>query len=254
MSRIWSIVAGCLVLAAAAHGASFDCTKARTKTEGLICSNDELSKLDDQLSAAYKTALRDASHAEEIRQDQKKWIAWRERCSDVSCLNEAYVTQIARLALGMNVQLIIGERNPVCAEVSVDSVRHIDFELNHAVIRSETPSRVLDGLARVDINNDGHSEIVVRVATPGYGNCGGAVFLATTDESRTLIPDTKLNRILRELGTCGIDDQDIFVLNGASYVDAKGYQERTVYQIFGDRYEVVCKFWTYPTSGEAPTQ
>jgi hypothetical protein len=36
---------GCLVLASAAQAASFDCGKAQTKVEHLICDNPELSKL-----------------------------------------------------------------------------------------------------------------------------------------------------------------------------------------------------------------
>ncbi len=40
-----------------AQAASFDCGKAKTRVEKLICANAELSKLDEQLSREYKAAL-----------------------------------------------------------------------------------------------------------------------------------------------------------------------------------------------------
>src|SRR5215472_14292419 len=39
------------------QAASFDCAKAQTKVEKLICSNPTLSKADDALAAAYKKAM-----------------------------------------------------------------------------------------------------------------------------------------------------------------------------------------------------
>jgi uncharacterized protein len=39
------------------YGAAFDCTKAVTLVEQSICSNKQLSALDDSLGVAYKKAL-----------------------------------------------------------------------------------------------------------------------------------------------------------------------------------------------------
>ncbi len=41
--------------------ASFDCAKASTQVERLICSDESLSKLDEQLSGSYKQALEGAT-------------------------------------------------------------------------------------------------------------------------------------------------------------------------------------------------
>ena len=46
---------GLLVLTLPVQAASFDCAKAGTKVEKLICGDAGLSKLDDELAAAYKT-------------------------------------------------------------------------------------------------------------------------------------------------------------------------------------------------------
>ena len=45
---------GGLGLVVSAQGASFDCGKAGTKVEHIICDNPEISKLDDELSQSYK--------------------------------------------------------------------------------------------------------------------------------------------------------------------------------------------------------
>jgi uncharacterized protein len=46
-----------LLFASWAHAAGFDCTKASTLVEKAICSDSELSKLDDLLMISYKEAL-----------------------------------------------------------------------------------------------------------------------------------------------------------------------------------------------------
>jgi uncharacterized protein len=47
-----------LTIATNMHAASFDCGKAASEVEKLICGDDELSKLDDSLSEAYQEALK----------------------------------------------------------------------------------------------------------------------------------------------------------------------------------------------------
>ena len=46
-----------LTFAVNIHAASFDCSKATSEVEKLICGDDELSKLDDSLNTAYLLAL-----------------------------------------------------------------------------------------------------------------------------------------------------------------------------------------------------
>jgi uncharacterized protein len=49
------LVLGWLVLEFTAQAASFDCGKAGTKVEKIVCSDADLSKLDEELNAAYTT-------------------------------------------------------------------------------------------------------------------------------------------------------------------------------------------------------
>ena len=75
------------------NAASFDCNKATTETEIAICSDPELSALDEGLHIAYRDILvsnfDDA--AETARTEQRNWITERNLCgSEVSCLIDKY--------------------------------------------------------------------------------------------------------------------------------------------------------------------
>lgn len=73
--------------------ASFNCDKAGTKIERLICDNPDISQLDEELTLAYRKAL-NASSADGIRQAQKQWLRERNTCGDEQCLRQAYRSRI----------------------------------------------------------------------------------------------------------------------------------------------------------------
>lgn len=56
---------------------SFDCAKAKTPVEHLICKDAELSYLDSQIANSYQMVLKDASaeRKETIRRQQAEWFA-----------------------------------------------------------------------------------------------------------------------------------------------------------------------------------
>lgn len=79
------------------EAASFDCAKAVTKVEHLICDNPEISKFDDELSVAYKAVLKNRTQADTIRQKQKQWMKERNGCVDAACVKGAYEARLALL-------------------------------------------------------------------------------------------------------------------------------------------------------------
>lgn len=79
------------------HAASFDCAKATSKVEKMICSDKELSKLDDQLAQTYKAEQMKTSSADQLKVNQFNWIKTRNQCTDTSCIKTAYVHQLASL-------------------------------------------------------------------------------------------------------------------------------------------------------------
>jgi hypothetical protein len=68
-----------VTLAAPASAVSFDCAKARTKVETLICKDPQLSRQDEDLAKAYGEALKvwDGRIAAYVKLTQRGWAASR---------------------------------------------------------------------------------------------------------------------------------------------------------------------------------
>lgn len=82
--------------------ASFDCRKAATAVEKLVCSSNELRVLDVRLYEAYQRAQRLASDIGLIRTEQRRWLKEsRNRCNTVSCLMQVYETRVSQLDSGI---------------------------------------------------------------------------------------------------------------------------------------------------------
>jgi len=79
MLRALALVALLAAFAGPAAAASFDCAKARTKVEKLICADPELSRQDEALAVAYAEALKawDGKIAAGTRMNQKGWVGSR---------------------------------------------------------------------------------------------------------------------------------------------------------------------------------
>ena len=103
MKRIVGVFSVWLVLVLSAHAASFDCAKARTKVEHLICGNAELSKLDDELAAKYKTALKDKAKSDAVRVTQRQWLKERNKCTTSNCLQNSYRERIKEFSADFDI-------------------------------------------------------------------------------------------------------------------------------------------------------
>ncbi len=82
------------------NAASFNCDNARTAIEHMICGNDELSRLDVDMAAAYWQARTSSADRESLRQSQSIWLNSRNRCDDIACLKASYQQRIAELRGG----------------------------------------------------------------------------------------------------------------------------------------------------------
>lgn len=79
--------------------ASFDCAKARSNQEKLICSDRDLARLDIELSAAYRKAREAAADPKALQTEQIEWLkSLRGACSDAACLTQAYKGRLAQLS------------------------------------------------------------------------------------------------------------------------------------------------------------
>lgn len=78
------------------HAASFDCNKATTLVEKAICSEAQLSELDERLTQFYKQGLANADDADVLKFEQKLWLKnVRNKCHGSACLKRAYIDRIA---------------------------------------------------------------------------------------------------------------------------------------------------------------
>lgn len=69
------------------YAASFDCAKAKSRAEILICSDSELSSLDDDLAKIYSKAKSLASSPAEFKaQGEREWKKRETTCIDKQCL------------------------------------------------------------------------------------------------------------------------------------------------------------------------
>jgi len=97
MIRAWA-VAGLTLLSLEARAASFDCQKATTAIEKLVCSDARLSELDGKLADVYRRALSIAARPDALKAEQRAWLtAERAKCADVACLRETYQRRIIAL-------------------------------------------------------------------------------------------------------------------------------------------------------------
>lgn len=98
---------GCCV-GISVHAASFDCMKAGSKVEHIICDDPEISKLDEKLSERYRISLRDKEHVVTVKNEQKQWIKERDVCTDEACVKNAYELRLDALVKQSEAKLAQG--------------------------------------------------------------------------------------------------------------------------------------------------
>lgn len=78
-----------------AHASSFECSKAQTATEKLICAKPELSAQDDAMAAAYKALLSKMPKGQQawLKHSQRDWIELREKECALESPPEGCLTQ-----------------------------------------------------------------------------------------------------------------------------------------------------------------
>lgn len=83
-----------------AAAVSFDCTKARSKSERLICSDPELSALDDRLAALASAGKKRAANPRSYQRALDAAWSERQKCQDTACVERWYARRIEVLSNG----------------------------------------------------------------------------------------------------------------------------------------------------------
>jgi uncharacterized protein len=78
--------------------AALDCSRAKTNTEKLLCSNSRLAEADERLALAFRGAIHRGADPKVLMDAQRAWIHdARDICNDVECMLKAYEERIADL-------------------------------------------------------------------------------------------------------------------------------------------------------------
>jgi uncharacterized protein len=83
----------------AARPQSFDCQKAQTSTEKMICADRAIGELDVHQGRYYSAARAAVSSAAScLQSDQAQWLrSVRDVCTNAACLKSAYLNRLAEL-------------------------------------------------------------------------------------------------------------------------------------------------------------
>lgn len=96
------------VSAAKAASPSFDCSKAESSAEKLVCSDEQLAALDRETARLYKLAVNgkqvSAERKNQLKAYQRGWIKGRDECWKApdkrACVRDSYAIRIYELRQG----------------------------------------------------------------------------------------------------------------------------------------------------------
>ena len=109
---IGATLAACLAGGATAsprHGvgytdASFDCAAAKKRVEKMICASRSLSAKDGEMAAVYSSFIEqyregggEGTDISPFEEEQRAWLARRDRCRTSACLHDLYDKRIEAL-------------------------------------------------------------------------------------------------------------------------------------------------------------
>jgi ankyrin repeat protein/uncharacterized protein len=134
------------------HAASFDCRKAESEAEKMICSDDELSRLDESLHKAYLEALKRADIKTQMIKSQRQWLKnERDACQNAECIKNAYETRIKEL--GLSSYGIVTLRPPIRSASSSKTPPKVSkspaIELLHKAVQTKTDQQYESTLKRL---------------------------------------------------------------------------------------------------------
>ncbi|WP_168792426.1 lysozyme inhibitor LprI family protein [Paraburkholderia aromaticivorans] len=94
------VLASLLIVAstsAFANGPAFNCARASTKVEKMICADPTLSAADSVNADLYREVLQASDNQNQTKQEQRQWLKTRNACQTVQCIGDAYNTRYNQL-------------------------------------------------------------------------------------------------------------------------------------------------------------
>ncbi len=156
--------------------ASFDCDKAESKLENLICNNKQLNKLDSKLGIKFFSIRNQLKKedAKEFLQKQKTWLKDRKNIcnyNNSTCLIDLYKKRIKSIEIGFEnkIQKNSHLRN-FCNQIKDDYEISIEECVFNQDCLAKELSKSSSGIIKYKsdksiINNYGYTEIIITTAS-----------------------------------------------------------------------------------------
>ena len=192
-----------LLWTASGYAASFDCKKAYSPTEKMVCDSSTLSNLDNQMAALYSKAKSEATDADALRQIQLAWIVKTRGCRDEFCLEQLYKQRIGELTQTESVE-IKRDSAPVMSVQNDDVGQHLIPEdqpskVNEAKANEENAaSKNLSPLITTILGAlTGIAVIPIVLVIFGYPIFWVLLFLGYRKRFKKSVPEVSGNRFVR---------------------------------------------------------
>jgi uncharacterized protein YecT (DUF1311 family) len=85
--------------------ASFDCGKATSSTERMICSHRELGIRDEMMARLYAAAQKQ-DESGKLKDAQRRWLSKLQACTDADCISHDYDERIEQLLRNKSAQTL----------------------------------------------------------------------------------------------------------------------------------------------------
>ncbi|WP_420064606.1 lysozyme inhibitor LprI family protein [Pectobacterium colocasium] len=261
--RYLSLAVSSLLVFFTSSAWAMDCSKASTDSEKMICASSRLQQLDAVLNKAYQGYVKQTDNAQ-ARQEQRAWLAERDRCQDDVCLGNEMVSRIQALSGSENVSLItkaskqwdfvlsvatcdLDESYPTCeGPGTLDifkkgrgelfqriTMENMFVELNK---KGEVTANLVEvygdnnsGLVIDDANFDHHADVIVRNGNNGaYGGPSYDVFLFDVEKQQFTLNSALTDLASNYLGLFDIDEKSktitTFTKSGCCWHNWSTYQ------------------------------
>lgn len=205
---------------------SFDCARAQTPVERMICASPELSDLDAELGRVYaaRRMTLTAGEVAAMKQAQRQWLKQTSTCRDAYCVKQAYEERLRELGAGDQAaasdeerrDVLVGERPYETLTITgKKDLGSEDAEISYAFTAADakTQCEALNGDDPVDQcvtkvmqqeqDNDGgmRGTIVANCRTGIFTDPGGEVYAFVREDS-----DGRTDLAIRDLGNKQIMD------------------------------------------------
>ena len=98
MNRLLFLPLAIALAAPAPLPAAIDCSRAKTNSDKLLCSNSRLQRADQRMALAFREAINRGVKPELLMESQRTWMHdVRDVCNDVECMLRAYEERTSEL-------------------------------------------------------------------------------------------------------------------------------------------------------------